>query len=1110
MRVREIIKKVGLCAAFISILGTELLSKGIGFENVYAAETTTREKIESSYTETTAMTPANWKDSLQKNYQVSGTTDSYLIKSVEWTDIEKGEGLITLAAQDTVEEYSSYAVYLFTTCSGHTEKSHNANGLSPERVIHNVQYLLQTYDAVDCVLVDGNYDWQTCYDSGLDTANATASDNGLYEQGTSVVVMGSYKNINSRTLVKKASSSGTSLAEGLNNRYIGINPVHTFYKKDNPTESDIGTWLDTMPWVSGAHITQSLPAALRAYLFGGDKLMDDYGSNAQAFTKNLTDGTTTAADAYRGYLRDAWSTEIKTENLKKRPTAIYIAGDSYVTHPRYASWTDGKQQFGSQNFSTSYLFEESANKDFAKFLKNYYVGDSDATKRYFSFSSQSAHPQEVGAWNSLQAHGTGGTDVSKNEVRKSLTAIQCMFQPAIWADSSNAYESPCVGQNYTGTMITARMADYPYSVDFRDLTFTPPPKSITIEDTIEDYFDVVNTADITVTTLKNPATTGSTVGTPVSTTFSDGGKDYQRISVTVDNYTAGDELTVKIPVKLNKTNYDTWLAAHSSDDKLVSNHGDATLYDGSMSIRTVNPNLALPAAQDVFKKIRTVTPTFTKKLTDEALDSTKGFTFSIVEATDETCATKKATNSTGIKMSDNEDVGLGSVSAAANVESAKVSLGSISVDATKDSDDGTDIGLTPGSSKSFYFKVYETIGSSAYEQTSPAGNYYKLKLQVDKAADSSVTAKWYLATKDQAFSAVAPVNVTTNASPNFAFVNKTKAIDVKLEATNGTNNGTVRNSDSTPMVIDQSTNPFIGHVNVAYNATQTIKYKGNPGYLLDSVQIDGGAVTRDFTTSPGTTYKTGSYDFTSVTADRTLKVAYVKPTVSKTASVDSADISIASGKNAKVGDTVKYEIKANNPTGMSRDVNVEDILDADLEFVSASAGGTYDAGTRKISWPTASIAAGGNETFSFEAKILASGDGKTISNKANVKYVSIGAAEDGDNIPADPEVKIHVGDPPAGGGGDKPKKDSKKDHSSGSSSSPVIVENTNYVVPPVAGIPLTPPGESGSKASKAPKTGDETGIYMWLALLAMALGGAGAWTYYAKNKGIKSENEQEK
>ncbi len=87
---------------------------------------------------------------------------------------------------------------------------------------------------------------------------------------------------------------------------------------------------------------------------------------------------------------------------------------------------------------------------------------------------------------------------------------------------------------------------------------------------------------------------------------------------------------------------------------------------------------------------------------------------------------------------------------------------------------------------------------------------------------------------------------------------------------------------------------------------------------------------------------------------------------------------------AAPGTTLGYRISYQNlGPAASRRASITDALPEGLRFVSASDGGTYDADTRRVSWPLGSVAAGTSDVVTLKVRV-GSGvdDGTVITNRA--------------------------------------------------------------------------------------------------------------------------------
>ena len=124
------------------------------------------------YKKTSDLTDADLNDAYQKNYQKSTADDgSYLIKSAEWTDKQKGEGLITIQGVQYQELEETSALYVATMCYAH--------GLTEDILVRNIQTLIKYYDKVDFIAINNGYA-EGILDSKTFTKDATEDEIRLY------------------------------------------------------------------------------------------------------------------------------------------------------------------------------------------------------------------------------------------------------------------------------------------------------------------------------------------------------------------------------------------------------------------------------------------------------------------------------------------------------------------------------------------------------------------------------------------------------------------------------------------------------------------------------------------------------------------------------------------------------------------------------------------------------------------------------------------------------------------------------------------------------------------------------------------------------------------
>lgn len=530
-----IIRKIRSKALVATTLCVTVLSSVVSPITVSAAEgayRTTRERIEAEYTLTDKVT--DWSDNSQKNYEIAdGSTDTdYLIKSVEWTDIDKGEATITLAGANTEE---SVALFVFTTCTGHVADGscRDSEGLMPEVILRDIEKLQEMYDRVDCVVVNGNDTWGTIEEAGHPWSYIYARTTDVNSQG------GKYWDPACSSFIWDCTKVIES-AGGLDQYYIGINPVKSFTKANS--ENDIKNWLMSFPWINGQHNSASIMAGVRSYLFGS--LHSSKYGNAQ---KNKN------PEVYKAAVQNAIEAKPEMDMLVNRPTAIYTAADAVCDYP-----SNGLGR------SVSKLYSYSADSEFIDFVGKNYTTYEGGQKRYFSLASSKTF------FNQATSDGSEADDLT-------LKAYTAFFQPGEVAKNQNArvVHTTASGHiTYTSQGTEYLEPDYEYQDDFSTAGVLTPDKNISISDTISEAFEIISAEAFT---------TGN-----VHTTVSVKG---QAVKATADQYISGDELTLTIKVKLKAGN-----STQIEGQTISASEENAVLYDGNVSISTVAPKLYLPGA----------------------------------------------------------------------------------------------------------------------------------------------------------------------------------------------------------------------------------------------------------------------------------------------------------------------------------------------------------------------------------------------------------------------------------------------------------------------------------------------------------------------------------
>lgn len=172
--------------------------------------------------------------------------------------------------------------------------------------------------------------------------------------------------------------------------------------------------------------------------------------------------------------------------------------------------------------------------------------------------------------------------------------------------------------------------------------------------------------------------------------------------------------------------------------------------------------------------------------------------------------------------------------------------------------------------------------------------------------------------------------------------------------------------------------------------------------LAPAIIASGGTGTLLFTANVSSVTGTYSNVASAVTVQEgTLKsnpvnigVGSPRLTISKTAST----------YNAQPNDAVTYTITyANDSPVNTTGVTITDPLPAGLDFVAASSGGTYNSGTRTITWNIGSLASlEGPYTVSFTA---------TINKSASIKMTNTATISSNETAPAQSSASIYVQSP---------------------------------------------------------------------------------------------------
>ena len=168
-----------------------------------------------------------------------------------------------------------------------------------------------------------------------------------------------------------------------------------------------------------------------------------------------------------------------------------------------------------------------------------------------------------------------------------------------------------------------------------------------------------------------------------------------------------------------------------------------------------------------------------------------------------------------------------------------------------------------------------------------------------------------------------------------------------------------------------------------------VKVADTPTNVLTTSRTNTANVRWNSTDKTNPTTVTSSNWTSSASGTRAITIEEPKPTIAKS----------VSNASPAPGDTFTYTVTPSNPTttavpsnSTAFNVVVKDVVPTGVEVVtsSISGGGSYDAGTRTITWPAiASIAPGASATpYTYQAKLV---DSATLTTGAKTNTASITA-----------------------------------------------------------------------------------------------------------------------
>lgn len=579
MRVNKLLKRIsaGLLAALTvvslvpqgegltssSTVSAANIASGIegtlGSVNINGCDTM-YDYIKHNFTYTDQMTVKDYKTARSASYDRNETSTGknsvdYLLQSVEWTDVDNGEALLSVAGKDTTD---SKAVFIFTSCTGHYNAWNNNGsslgdvGLCVRVVRQDILDLLSKYDSVDVMMLNndlGQSDTVWIPSNGSVGGYSAGNYNEWPARSEYGYTGVPYSGRNNSLLIQAYANNGLT-------QYGGINPYVTFsasdYKSKTELEDAINAYLWSQHWSWGHHQVDDVMTALKIYLYGADSSAKTwcnkiatgfqknsitamgavnangtiganvwesraYNTNPEYITpikSNITYGSAVGNAAWNAYALDilhkpdSYFTEANLVNL---PTSIYVAGDTGT---------------GGVN---DYINRYGYNRTYIDTLASVW-DDQDA---YFSLGSVSTM--------GLYYYGSPNDPIS------------AFYSPSAYRN--NGYKP--FGQVANNTIGGHKIKYFGYNQSFFALGIKMPEKQLSFDIPIGDAWQVDKNNLPKVNIVYTSPWGGGTGNTGYQTTDVSGKKLEAKMSIdsnnvihiTTNTYVKGAEISIQIPLK---------------------------------------------------------------------------------------------------------------------------------------------------------------------------------------------------------------------------------------------------------------------------------------------------------------------------------------------------------------------------------------------------------------------------------------------------------------------------------------------------------------------------------------------------------------------------------
>lgn len=494
--------------------------------------------IKSDFTYTDQMTVNDYKDTRSASYDRNETSTGknsvdYLLQSVEWTDVDNGEALLSVAGKDTTD---SVALYVFTTCLAN-------DGFTGNTVKQNLIDLLQFYDRVDCICIDNGWAWALLSDRRTIGGDKYGTYNNVFTAG------GTGRNDDGNNTCYHTVGKAKG---GQSKTYAGIQPYVSFYQEDYSTfaykncqvATDVTNYLNAFEWVGGRHDTDMYLSAIKAYMMGDFSFKTWNCANNYNLvlhdSANGNDGTNISPVDYQTALYDVLLTDFDITNVENVPTAVYIECSD----------------FGEVRASDADAVNVGNDKEFVQFLADEYCNSSDY--KWFTLQAPGVNSLSKSSTTFSGGSSTRAAQSSADaddRVRCALAALNPKYTVENWDKLANKTSYSFNSSNYG---INNSQYRYSYATPFKTGGIRMPDKQLAFDIPIGNSWqadfqsiskpNIVYTYKYKDTSSKAGqycTTSGSGTALDVTTTIDANNV----IHITTDTYVKGAEISIQIPLK---------------------------------------------------------------------------------------------------------------------------------------------------------------------------------------------------------------------------------------------------------------------------------------------------------------------------------------------------------------------------------------------------------------------------------------------------------------------------------------------------------------------------------------------------------------------------------